>query len=490
MLNVVVRARPLFGLRRVAGAVAAVGLLTALLVGPATAAIGGQLFWNGGTVTVDVQYADAGLTSKLYLYPNYTDATPDFSGAIYIADNCNSSPAACTGLPSIPVTIPGSLGAGDELVFGIEVQGPGDRFLIGPGTRNSDGLAHANVTPIGSNGAQVGFEDLLGGGDNDFNDNLFNFTAVVVNHPPTSDAGDDVAGDEGSAIALDGSAGGADVGETLTPTWSFLPGAGVDGGASCSFADATDPTTTITCTDDGMYTATLTVGDGTYTVTDDVIVTVGNANPAVSASFAANAVSCGTAGSLTVAFTDAGSNDTHSASVHWGDGSAAQSVASITTGTVLTHTYALAGSYNAQVTVTDDDLGAGSDNSNAIATNFTVVGGGVQQPINQTGPMSIFKSKSTIPVKISYLDCNGAPATNLAPTIKVNKISGGIPSGVDEPIVSTSNADTGQTMRVAGNGYIYNLAAQSLTDTSATYRLTITVPATGQTTTVDFGLKP
>ena len=490
MLNDVVRARPPFRLRRLAGLVAGVGALTAVLVGQATAAIGDQLFWNGGVVTVDVQYADASFTSKLYLYPNYTDAVPDVTGAIFIADNCNSTPAACTGLPSIPVTLPGSFAVGDELVFGIEVQDTGQRFLIGPGTRNPDGLPHANVTPIGLDGAQVGFEDFLGGGDNDFNDNLFNFTAVVVNNPPTSDAGDDVAGAEGSPIALDGSAGGADLGETLTSAWSYVAGSGVDAGASCSFADASDPTTTITCTDDGTYTATLTVDDGTYTATDDVIVTVGNVNPSVSASFAASAVSCGTASNLTVNFTDPGSNDTHSASVNWGDGSAVQSIASITSGTVVPHTYALAGSYNAQVTVTDDDLGAGSDNSNAVATNFTVVGGGVQQPINQTGPMSIFKSKSTIPVKISYLDCDGSPVLTLAPKISVQKLTGSTPSGIDEPIVSTSNADTGTTMRVAGNGYIYNLAAQSLTDSSATYRLTITVPATGQTTTVDFGLKP
>ena len=484
------RARRAVGLRRLAGGVAAVGLLTAVLVGPATAAVGDQLFWNGGSVTVDVQYADAGFTSGLYLYYNYTDATPNVADKIFIAYNCNSSPAACTGLPSIPVALPSSMDPGDELVFGIEVVDTNQRYLIGPGTRNPDGRPHANVTTLGPTSAQVGFEDILGGGDNDFNDNLFNFTAVIINHPPTSDAGDDVAGDEGSAIALDGAASGADVGETLTSTWSVAPGAGVDAGASCSFTDEHDPTTDITCTDDGTFIATLSVFDGTSTDTDDVNVVVGNANPQVSASFAASAVSCGTAGSLTVSFTDDGSNDTHSASIDWGDGSGAQSISPFTSGTAVPYTYAHAGSYNAQVTVTDDDLGAGSDNSNTIATNFTVVGGGVQQPINQTGPMSIFKSKSTIPVKISFLDCDGSPATSLAPTISVQKLNGNTPSGVDEPIVSTSNADTGTTMRVAGTGYIYNLAAQSLSDSSATYRLKITVPATGQTTTVDFGLKP
>lgn len=490
MVRDVIHARPVFRLRRLAGIVAAVGLLTALVVGPAAAALGGQLFWNGGTVTVDVEFASASFKSKLYLYPDYTDAAPDFFGKIFIADNCNSSPAACDLIAPITVAIPPSLTAGDELIFGIEVIDTNQRFLIGPGTRNPDGLAHAIVNPIGTDGAQVGFEDILGGGDRDFDDNLFNFTAVIVNQPPTADAGPDVSGQEGSAIALAGSGGGADAGETLTYSWASVPGGDVDAGGGCSFAPTNAAATSITCTDDGTYTATLSVSDGTYATTSDAIVSVGNADPDVAAAFAAGALSCGGSASLTVNFTDAGSNDTHSASIDWGDGSAAEPVAPITSGAVLTHAYSLAGTYNATVTVTDDDLGVGSDASNSVALNYTVVGGGVQQPINQTGPMSIFKSQSTIPVKISYLDCDGSPAITLAPTITVQKLAGGTPSGVAEPIVSTSNADTGTTMRVAGNGYIYNLAAQSLTDPSATYRLTITVPATGQTTSVDIGLKP
>src|SRR4051812_30017718 len=195
-----VRTCPAF-LRRLAVAGAAVGLLSALMVGPATAAIGDQLFYNGGEdVTVDVQFASAGFTSELYLFPNYTDAVPDLSGAIDIATNCTIGPAECDALPSIPIDLSGtSLGAGDELVFGIHVLDTDDLFLMGPASRNADGVAHANVTALGPTTAQVGFEDLFGGGDADYDDNLFNFTAVIVNHPPTSDAGDAASGNEGSA---------------------------------------------------------------------------------------------------------------------------------------------------------------------------------------------------------------------------------------------------------------------------------------------------
>ena len=45
-------------------------------------------------------------------------------------------------------------------------------------------------------------------------------------------------------------------------------------------------------------------------------------------------------------------------------------------------------------------------------------------------------------------------------------------------------------MRFSTNQYIYNLATKPLPDPSATYRLTVTIPSTGQTSTVDFSLRP
>ena len=44
-------------------------------------------------------------------------------------------------------------------------------------------------------------------------------------------------------------------------------------------------------------------------------------------------------------------------------------------------------------------------------------------------------------------------------------------------------------MRFADGMYLYNLATMPLPDPSATYRITITVPATGQAITVSFGLR-
>jgi hypothetical protein len=98
---------------------------------------------------------------------------------------------------------------------------------------------------------------------------------------PSVDAGPDASGPEGSPIALSGSVNDPD---TPSPSisWSYAPSSGVDAGATCSFANASSPSTTITCTDDGVYTATLTANDGTNPpVSDSTTVTVSNANPEV-----------------------------------------------------------------------------------------------------------------------------------------------------------------------------------------------------------------
>ncbi len=101
----------------------------------------------------------------------------------------------------------------------------------------------------------------------------------VGNQPPTVDAGDDVWGSEGSAISLGGSASDTDS-DTLSYSWSYTAGAGLHAAATCSFGDPSAASTTINCTDNGTYTAALTVEDGTNpAVSDSLSVTVGNVAP-------------------------------------------------------------------------------------------------------------------------------------------------------------------------------------------------------------------
>jgi hypothetical protein len=81
-------------------------------------------------------------------------------------------------------------------------------------------------------------------------------TASVTVNPdiaPTVDAGADASGNTATPIALHGAVSDPD--DTPTVHWSASD-------PRCSFADATQPVTTITCSVQGNYTATLTANDG------------------------------------------------------------------------------------------------------------------------------------------------------------------------------------------------------------------------------------
>jgi MYXO-CTERM domain-containing protein len=78
----------------------------------------------------------------------------------------------------------GNFAAGTELVFRIHVNDTEDDFFTGPGTRNSDGLEHAVIDDaFSATETYVGFEDILGGGDLDYDDLQFSFTNVRSSVP-------------------------------------------------------------------------------------------------------------------------------------------------------------------------------------------------------------------------------------------------------------------------------------------------------------------
>jgi hypothetical protein len=121
--------------------------------------VGGKLYAAGYAVRVQVLHADAGYTSELWrVYPGppqFIATSKDDGRIVYVS------------------TLPNQ-----EVVFAIYVRDTGDRFYTGPGSRNIDGMPHAVVdwqTPRISN---LGFEDLMGGGDQDYNDAMFQIVGV------------------------------------------------------------------------------------------------------------------------------------------------------------------------------------------------------------------------------------------------------------------------------------------------------------------------
>jgi hypothetical protein len=130
----------------------------------ATPIFGAQLFYTGGDVTNESLPVTSGFTSELGLYDS------SFNRLLFIM---NDEPAGVTVTfnPAVDFSIP----VGAELIFGIRVVDTGDEFFMGPGTRNPDNVIHAVVDDQGGGVFNVGFEDIFGGGDLDFDDNAFQF---------------------------------------------------------------------------------------------------------------------------------------------------------------------------------------------------------------------------------------------------------------------------------------------------------------------------
>jgi hypothetical protein len=225
---------------------------------------------------------------------------------------------------------------------------------------------------------------------------------------------------------------------------------------------------------------------------DTVDVTVLNVAPTISSLGSGAAAACNTANSVTINFADpAGLHDTYSAFVNWGDLSASN-LAGISSGAVATHTYATAGPHTITVSVSDEDGGTSVPVTTTLVVNLTT--NGILQPVNWTQGAqdpSIFKYGSTLPIKVQFFDCNLSTPSNLVVLVSIVKLSGSSPnSGIDEAISNTNSPDSNGIMRWSTNQYMYNLATKSLSDSSATYKLTLTVQLTGQTVYTTFGVKP
>ncbi len=87
--------------------------------------------------------------------------------------------------------------------------------------------------------------------------------------PPTVNAAGPYSGTEGVAVSLNGMVTGTNV----TTQWTYVANAGTTG--TCAFGDASSPVTTVTCSDQGSYTLTLTANDGVNApVSNDAQLTV------------------------------------------------------------------------------------------------------------------------------------------------------------------------------------------------------------------------
>jgi alpha-tubulin suppressor-like RCC1 family protein len=176
------------------------------------------------------------------------------------------------------------------------------------------------------------------------------------NLPPVADAGGPYRGDEGAAIVLDGATASDPDMDALTVSWQLSDP------ATCSVDDNSSLNPTVTCLDDGNFTATLTVNDGRNpAVSSDVVVTVDNVAP-VALSLAPSTpdpvLSINTPLTLEATFSDAAgsADEAYSCAFDWdGDGSADATVSATYGACSESVSYALPGVYTVTMVVADKD---------------------------------------------------------------------------------------------------------------------------------------
>ena len=136
----------------------------------ATSVLGGSLVvQHTGNVTATFQGSNAGYTSSLFLGNTKIFTTNQAAGSTFNLGNFN---------------------AGTTLNFRLEVHNTGQTFYSGSAANNVDGIAHAFADDsFGENETLVSFEDLLGGGDKDYNDLIFSFTNTEAGEGTEIDKG-------------------------------------------------------------------------------------------------------------------------------------------------------------------------------------------------------------------------------------------------------------------------------------------------------------
>ncbi len=214
-------------------------------------------------------------------------------------------------------------------------------------------------------------------------------TQVLVNTPPTVSAGGPYAGSEGSQLLLQASANDVD-GDTLTYSWTYTVSGANSPHCTPTGAGTHLAALTLVCDDDAVVHATVTVSDGVNApVHDDTTLAVGNVAPVVGSIVQDQAPPAGSTVGTTVGFSDAGANDTHTATIDWGDNSSSAGVVNESNGSGTVtggHSYATDGYYTVTVTVTDDDGGSTASSGSVLSdTTPPVITSDIQPPPNGAG---------------------------------------------------------------------------------------------------------
>jgi hypothetical protein len=245
--------------------------------------------------------------------------------------------------------------------------------------------------------------------------------------------------------------------------------------------------------DDASGSVTLQAFDGEHAVaTQSFAWTAANVAPVIDSTSTTRAGACEV--SLATSFADAGLDDTHNVAISWGDGGTSDVAGDEASVYTAGHKYAVAGTYNGSVTVTDDDGGSDAETLDSFFKAYNTPSA-ILQPINSGGTRSGFKIGSTVPVKITVTGCDGGPVNSLTPSVNLYKADSTADVAVNEANVSEV-ATNGQQMRwdATGSQYIYNLSTKLSQFTGAqltggTWTVTVNDPTFANPVKASFDLR-
>jgi VCBS repeat-containing protein len=237
---------------------------------------------------------------------------------------------------------------------------------------------------------------------------------VLPNDPPVADANGPYSVSEGGSIVLDASGSSDPDGDPLTYVWDL------DGNGTFE-TPGVNPTFT---GDDGpaIVIVGLLASDGYASDSDTATVLVSNVAPTVGPITVSpnSLVEVGTPISASAAFTDPGTTDTHTAEWDWGDSATSPGTISGSGGSGTAngnHAYSIAGVYTIQVTVTDDDGGAGQAVFQFVvvydpSAGFVTGGGWIDSPAGAYIPDPALTGKASFGFVSKYKKGASTPTGN------------------------------------------------------------------------------
>jgi DNA/RNA endonuclease G (NUC1) len=229
-----------------------------------------------------------------------------------------------------------------------------------------------------------------------------NVTVNPVNDPPTASIVTVATSPEGTPVTATANVSDPDANESFTYAWSVTKN-------GSPYASGNTPSINFTPDDNGAYLVSLTVSDRSgATGSDSRTINVTNVAPVItSASLSSAAIDENGSVTISGAFTDPGTADTHTVIVNWGDGSANSTVPLAPGSHVfsLAHQYlddAPSGTasdvYSISVTVADDDAGTANASASVTVNN---VAPSINSVTGPTGPLQLGTAAS---INISYSD--------------------------------------------------------------------------------------